>query len=45
VNITTRKSINTNGTTEEIFPENKRDFTDKNILLVYTEGITVGKNN
>jgi hypothetical protein len=45
VNIITRKSINTNGTTEGIFPENKRDFSDRNIPSVYTEGITVRKNN
>jgi hypothetical protein len=45
VNIITRKSINTNGTTERIFPENKRDFTDINIPSVYTKGIIVGKNN
>ena len=38
--LTTRKSINTNGNTEGIFP---RDFTDGNIPSVYTEGITVEK--
>ena len=37
--ITTRKLINTNGNIEGKFP---RDFTDGNILSVYTEGITVG---
>jgi len=51
---TTRKSINTNGNTEKIFPSVNcldifvgklpRDFTDGNILSVYTEGITVKKN-